>query len=118
MVCVVDGAIPSVGDCWLLSALASMAEYPEAVRNIFVQNEHSPRHKYRVKMWNIKTKTWLHVSVDDYIPVKKGTSTGSPAVTCTHDGCPGTYTPYFTDPQGLELWVFLVEKAFAKYHGG
>ena len=30
----------------------------------------------------------------------------------------GTYTPYFTDPQGLELWVFLVEKAFAKYHGG
>ncbi|EDQ89661.1 uncharacterized protein MONBRDRAFT_8020 [Monosiga brevicollis MX1] len=90
-----------LGDCWLLSALSSMAEYPEAIRNCFVQNEYHPRHKYRVKMWDIRTKSWLHVSVDDYVPVKKGTS-----------------RPYFTDPQGRELWVFLIEKAFAKFHGG
>lgn len=34
------------------------------------------------------------------------------------DSCSGTHNPYFSEPNGHELWAFLIEKAFAKYHGG
>ncbi|EGD74963.1 hypothetical protein PTSG_07188 [Salpingoeca rosetta] len=90
-----------VGDCWLLAALASLAEYPQAIRHIFVQKEHSGRGKYKLRFWDVGKQQWIHVTVDDFIPVKKGTT-----------------TPYFSRPKGNELWVFLIEKAFAKYVGG
>eukprot|EP00043_Microstomoeca_roanoka_P001734 m.34291 g.34291 ORF g.34291 m.34291 type:complete len:504 (-) comp11000_c0_seq1:80-1591(-) len=90
-----------VGDCWLLAALASLAEYPEAIRHIFVQKEHSGRGKYALRFWDISKQRWVRVTVDDMIPVQKGTT-----------------TPFFSRPKGNELWVFLVEKAFAKFVGG
>eukprot|EP00049_Salpingoeca_infusionum_P002940 m.61457 g.61457 ORF g.61457 m.61457 type:complete len:526 (+) comp11866_c2_seq1:66-1643(+) len=96
-----DIAQGGVGDCWLLAALACMAEYPDAVRNIFETKEHSSRGKYVVRLYSDQKQRMVDVTVDDFVPVKAG-----------------TLTPYFSQPKGNELWVFLVEKAFAKLVGG
>lgn len=43
---------------------------------------------------------WVWVEIDDYIPCKQGTK-----------------DPKFAQPHGNELWVMLLEKAFAKFCG-
>jgi len=43
---------------------------------------------------------WVWVEIDDYIPCHKGTK-----------------DPKFAQPNGNELWVMLLEKAFAKFCG-
>lgn len=69
--------------------------------NCFREFEYSFRGKYSVYMWDCGAGKWKTVTIDDSIPVKAG-----------------TLEPYFSDPQGSELWVFLLEKAFAKFVGG
>lgn len=48
----------------------------------------------------MNTDQWERIIIDDYIPCKKGTK-----------------TPKFATPNGRELWVLLLEKAFAKFCG-
>ena len=43
---------------------------------------------------------WTHVRVDDYFPCR-----------------PGKGLPVFSQANGPELWVLLLEKAYAKVHG-
>jgi hypothetical protein len=101
-----DGVTPAdlvqgaVGDCWLIAAFASAAEHPACIRNAFDTRERSPRGKYRVRLYDGHTRRWTHVTIDDTIPVKKGTS-----------------TPAYGKPQGDELWAILLEKAIAKFCG-
>ena len=90
----------SLGNCWLMSALACMAEHPGVIRRTFVTHEHSYRGKYTVKIFDGVQQRWEHVTVDDRIPCKK--ATGRPA---------------FARPNGDELWVMVYEKAFAKFCG-
>lgn len=49
-----------------------------------------------------KNGEWQHVTVDDYFP-------------CYPDG--KTYA-FATTKSGLELWLPIIEKAFAKINGG
>jgi calpain-15 len=94
----------ALGDCWLLSAIASLTNHPESIDNVFVTRQWNPRGKYTFKFWDAtkyKGKGgWHLVTIDDYIPVKKS------------DG-----KPVFEHPRGNEMWVMLLEKAFAKYMG-
>jgi len=53
-----------------------------------------------VRLYDIGKKRWLRINVDDYVPVKAGTN-----------------EPYFSNPSGMELWVFIIEKAIAKFLG-
>ena len=64
---VLQGAL---GDCWLVSALASAAEYPECLRNCFVTKEYSQRGRYVVRLWDARRRAWEHVVVDDRIACK------------------------------------------------
>lgn len=50
-----------------------------------------------MKLYCGQNRRWESIVVDDQIPVKKGTT-----------------TPIFAKPHGEELWVALLEKAFAK----
>lgn len=95
---VLQGAL---GDCWLLASMAAMAEHEEAIMNLFSNVHSSLRGRYVVHLYDGGNKRWEKVVVDDYIPVHQGTK-----------------KPYFTAPVGNELWVFLLEKAFAKFCGG
>ncbi|CAI2382511.1 unnamed protein product [Moneuplotes crassus] len=87
----------SLGDCWFLSALSSLAERPAMVRRLFVTQEYNKEGIYQIRM--CKNGEWVTVTVDDYIP-------------CRYKG-----GPMFSRGVGNELWVMLVEKAYAKIHG-
>ncbi len=89
----------SLGNCYFLSSLASLCQYPYLIRQIFRTSEVTPDSYYEVVLfldghWNI-------VVVDDYLPVRKYNKTFA-----------------FTKPNGSELWVLHLEKAWAKVNGG
>jgi hypothetical protein len=90
----------NLGDCWLLSAFAALAEYPGAIQHVFQTKDKSSRGKYTVKFWDDPNHRWVSVSVDDRFPCDKVTG-----------------LPIFTKPNGGELWVMVLEKAFAKFCG-
>lgn len=90
----------AVGDCWLVAAIACMAEFPDAIRRLFVTAEYNPRGLYKVRIFDPVKEKFVIVTVDDRIPCKKGTT-----------------TPRFMSPNGNELWAIILEKAYAKFCG-
>jgi hypothetical protein len=89
-----------LGDCWLLAGLAALAEFPTAITNLFKQKTPSPDGKYEIRIYNAPLRKWEAVVIDDMIPVDAATG-----------------KPIFTQPQGNEMWVLLIEKAVAKWMG-
>lgn len=95
----------SVGSCWLLCALAALAEFPSYFENnIFKTKEISENGKYEMNIYNSKTKEWEIVSVDDRIP-------------CTKKSWFRPSKPLFAKPHENEMYILLLEKAFAKLAG-
>nr|ACS87880.1 putative cytoskeleton-associated protein CAP5.5 [Angomonas deanei] len=90
----------NLGDSWLMCAAAAMAEEASAVEGVFAIG--APAEKalgaYRVSM--NKNGWWESVIVDDYLP----TVNKMPVFARSSD-----------NPS--ELWVSLLEKAYAKVHG-
>jgi len=92
-----------VGDCWLLSGIAAIAEFPARIRRLFRETEISPTGRYHISMFDQTAGRWSWIPVDDYIPyVLKG----------------GQRFPLGVQPYGDELWLLLLEKACAKWFGG
>eukprot|EP01084_Bolivina_argentea_P151301 264109_1 len=91
-----------LGDCWLLAAIACLAEFPGAIENCFYSFEKNERHKYYIKLYDARKniRQFKKIYIDDYIP-------------CHID----SERPIFAKPKGNELWVLLLEKAFAKFMG-
>jgi tetratricopeptide (TPR) repeat protein len=85
--------------CWFLSSLAALAEYPRLVEALFLpcSREYNESGVYFVLF--CKNGLWTSVRVDDYIP------------------CFPASGPVFSKSRGNEIWVLLVEKAYAKLHG-
>ena len=88
-----------LGDCYFLSAVAALCKYPELVEKLFLiktkSNEHCYGCYFRIN------GIWKLVLVDDYLP------------------CYGSWglNFSFTSTNGNELWVVLLEKAWAKLNG-
>lgn len=92
----------SVGDCWLMCALGSLAAHPNKLKSLFDGRHLSHDGKYKVWLYDLFEKKWCQVEVDEFLP-------------CTvTDGRP---CPTFARPLGDELWVMLLEKALAKFCG-
>lgn len=89
-----------LGNCWLLSAIACLAEFPGAVQRVFVTKEYSVLGKYTVNIFDRPKNKWVKVTIDDCFPCHR--SNGK---------------PIYAAPQGEELWVLILEKAFAKFCG-
>jgi calpain-15 len=87
-----------LGDCWFLAALAGLAEFEGAILNLFQEKKVNPDGMYTVNIFNPQTNLWDAVTIDDWIPLRNG-------------------EPLFAKPQGNEMWVLLLEKAFAKWFG-
>lgn len=87
----------ALGDCWFMCALACLAERPALVERLFVTKQVNDKGIYRVKL--CKNGEWVTVTVDDFFP-------------CYPKG-----GPVFSRAHGNELWVLLLEKAYAKLHG-
>ena len=90
---IVQGAL---GDCYYLACLSSMAERPEQVMARFVNPEINDAGIYLLSLYVNGVKT--PVVVDDWIP-------------CKND------RPCFARSNDGELWVCLLEKAWAKLYG-
>ena len=89
-----------LGDCWLIAAVSCVAEFPAAIRNVFVDAEATESGAYRVRLFDTDAKRWRIVLIDDLVPCAKGTR-----------------EPIYTRPHNGEMWTVLLEKAFAKFFG-
>ena len=88
-----------LGDCYFLSAAAALCEFPELVKKLFLIKEKSDEHCYGC-YFRING-IWKLVLIDDYFP------------------CYGSWGKNFafSSTNGNELWVILLEKAWAKLNG-
>lgn len=89
-----QGHLPN---CWFLSALSSLAERPALVKRLIITKNYNKEGIYKVRL--CKNGEWQIITIDDYIP-------------CYFNG-----GPMFARGNGDELWVMLLEKAYAKMHG-
>ena len=80
-----------------MCALASLAERPKLVENLFITKTKNKEGIYRMRF--CKNGEWVEVTVDDHFPCKP------------YGG------PIFSRANDNEMWVLLVEKAYAKLHG-
>lgn len=94
-----------LGNCWLISALGCLAEHPVAISRLFVTKEWNPTGKYCIILFDGQQRKWVKIRIDDYIPCdrKKWENTRE-AIPAFANG-------------GEQLWVMLIEKAFAKFCG-
>lgn len=97
----------ALGDCWLLAAIACLAEHDGAIQAVFRTKEVNPRGKYVLRLYDGAQEKWEIIIIDDFIPCNKANY--------DHDG---SVRPFFSKPKNNELYVMLLEKAFAKFCGG
>eukprot|EP00931_Biecheleriopsis_adriatica_P007836 TRINITY_DN109089_c0_g1_i1.p1 TRINITY_DN109089_c0_g1~~TRINITY_DN109089_c0_g1_i1.p1 ORF type:complete len:710 (+),score=164.45 TRINITY_DN109089_c0_g1_i1:23-2131(+) len=87
----------AVGDCWLISVIASLACRPKHLKELFYPQKMNPSGAYAVRMYSYVQDKWVWVVVDDFVPVGVDNR------------------PYFMSAHNpRELWPVLLEKAFAK----
>ncbi|CAE7691311.1 Capn15, partial [Symbiodinium pilosum] len=93
----------NVGDCWLMSALSALAEYPQRIKYLFPNTRQLTEDgKYEVRLYSLEKGDWEEIVVDEFIP-------------CNIKGA--APTPTFSKPLSEEIWVQLIEKACAKFCG-
>uniref|UniRef100_A0A6S9I198 Calpain catalytic domain-containing protein n=1 Tax=Heterosigma akashiwo TaxID=2829 RepID=A0A6S9I198_HETAK len=92
---VVQGAL---GNCWFVSALSVLASRQMLLRNVIVSDKNAARGIYTLKFF--KGGKWVYVHVDDKLP-------------CNRAG--KVLFGHGQDPN--EVWVSVIEKAYAKLHG-
>jgi len=88
----------ALGDCYFLSSLSVLAEKPERIKDLFCHHIDNSFGIYCVTMYCDGILT--DVLLDDYFPCDVRTR-----------------KPVFSHGNGPELWVLLLEKAYAKLHG-
>ena len=99
----------ALGDCWLISALALLAERPELLQVLLPTREVNAAGAYQVRLCH--DGEWTTLIVDDCLPcVQPRYAGGGPAVGMPWRSC-------FAYAARRQLWVSLVEKACAKLYG-
>lgn len=89
-----------LGDCFYLGAIAAVAEYQDRIKKIILSREPEPSGAYCVAL-NV-TGNWEEIVVDDNF---------------CYDPRPGREGIAFDRTKDNELWVMLLEKAYAKVFG-
>ena len=91
-----------LGDCWLVSAMSTLAEYPDHVRRLFKQKTLSEDGRYDVRLYDPTSEEWKLVTIDDRLPYWQ------------RPGKHGNLCFAAQTPQN-EFWPCLLEKAVAKF---
>lgn len=90
-----------LGNCYFISALASLAKTPEKIDQLFVSKKRNSKGAYSIYLCD--SGNWIEIIIDDFIP-------------CIKEG--DQYIPVFARANNNDVWVMLIEKAFAKLYGG
>mmetsp|Transcript_144115 Transcript_144115/g.268472 ORF Transcript_144115/g.268472 Transcript_144115/m.268472 type:complete len:557 (+) Transcript_144115:67-1737(+) len=98
-----------VGDCWLLAAMAALAENPETIKALFIDKTEQASGVYRIKLFHAPSQSWRVVEVDTYVPTMQ--------VTCCCGLLKLIQSPLSASTKESEMWPLLLEKAFAKHCG-
>jgi len=86
-----------LGDCWFLSALAVLSENPVLLEHLLLTKKYNATGAYQLMF--CKSGHWTTVTIDDHFPI---TDWGGLA---------------FSNAKRKQLWVPLIEKAYAKLYG-
>ena len=89
----------SLGDCYFLSSVASLCKFPSMIKRMFRQDKKNENGFYEITLF-IDGKRQI-VIVDDYLPAFKRNK-----------------RPCYAKSNKKEIWVMLLEKAWAKINGG
>jgi calpain-15 len=84
-----------VGNCYFLSALSVMAENQNRILEMFITDKANDECVWSIRMY--KNGVCYEINMDNFIPCKNG-------------------RPCFATANGNELWVIILEKAWAKIH--
>lgn len=103
-----------LGNCWLMAALAALSEHEGAVESIFLTKEVNPRGKYKVRLFDPQEEKWKHIVVDEFVPCMYSKYAADKIWRDEKTQMPKTM---FATPHGKEIWVMIIEKAFAKLCG-
>uniref|UniRef100_A0A7S0FDJ7 Calpain catalytic domain-containing protein n=1 Tax=Pyrodinium bahamense TaxID=73915 RepID=A0A7S0FDJ7_9DINO len=101
---IVNGLMPddieqgALGDCWLLSAMACCAMHKQVLKKVFVYDNAHQKGLYIIRLYH--NGVFHDVAVDDTLPTQYGRPAFAKSKTSQE-----------------ELWVPLLEKAYAKLHG-
>lgn len=89
-----------LNDAYYLSALATLAEEPTLIERLFLTEEANRAGLYA--LWLCENGEWNPIVLDDNFPCRQ---------------YQGAYFPAFAQCKQGEIWVPLLEKAYAKAHG-
>ena len=92
----------NLGNSWLLGVISALGMFPNTVKSLFNTKQITEDGKYTVTLFDPKKKEWVPVVIDEFLP-------------CTTKW--GYPWPEYSTPSGEEIWVMLLEKAFAKFCG-
>lgn len=87
-----------LGDCWVLTSFAAMAEHPQRIWDMFETKTYNSAGLYSLRLYHLGVP--MSVVVDDYLPVNSSQQ-----------------NLYVQTNAEKETWPLLVEKAFAKLNG-
>ena len=91
-----------LGNCWLVSTIATFAAQPGAVQKLFWTRELAKEGQYKVQLFHPIAKAWQTIEMDDRLPVKP-----------EKEVC----LDYLRASPQHDIWPPLLEKAFAKLIG-
>ena len=89
----------TLGDCYFLASVAALTDYPNLIYKIFITKEINKEGYFEVLFFI--DGQFQRVIIDDYLPVNKTTNLID-----------------FARPNKNEIWVCILEKAWAKVNGG
>mmetsp|Transcript_16588 Transcript_16588/g.14426 ORF Transcript_16588/g.14426 Transcript_16588/m.14426 type:complete len:129 (+) Transcript_16588:1395-1781(+) len=81
--------------------MSVLAEYKPFIKRLFHSKKVSPTGCYSV--WLCDSGEWKNIIIDDFVPC--------------YDHGRGVFKPCFTKSKSNDIWVLLLEKAFAKLFG-
>lgn len=122
-----------LGNCWLIASIAALAEFPCAVKRLFVE-ANVGQGRYVVQLFGMGQGKWENVEIDDFIPCVLEDDWDSLPFTEDELGkrihqhkdvydehgrkkLPAKWVPLFGRPKGSKVWALLLEKAMAKFVG-
>ncbi|XP_070390113.1 calpain-A-like [Dermacentor albipictus] len=93
-----------VGNCWMLASMATLTLHQDLLKNVVPEGQSFEKDKYagifHFYLW--KANRWIDIVVDDRLPYREDRET----------------LAFVTSSASNEFWSALLEKAYAKLHGG